>query len=150
GVKVDAALGGKGERLMEQVHQHRLAASDAAPEINAAGAPRLAKTGKEPGGRGLLKLCLQRLQPPGGGFLLRIGTQFAGFDKPAILLEKSTQAACSASSFLVAAIALAGFSPFGQPLAQFMIVWQRESRNGSSSWSSRSPVISSRLSASQR
>src|SRR5690606_13701852 len=51
GVKVDAALGGKGERLMEQVHQHRLAASDAAPEINAAGAPRLAKTGKEAGGR---------------------------------------------------------------------------------------------------
>ena len=27
--------------------------------------------------------------------------------------------------FLILAIALAGFSPFGQVLAQFMIVWQR-------------------------
>ena len=35
------------------------------------------------------------------------------------------QAARSAISFLVSAIALAGFSPFGQTLAQFMIVWQR-------------------------
>ncbi len=35
------------------------------------------------------------------------------------------QTARSTSSFLVSAIALAGFRPFGQTLAQFMIVWQR-------------------------
>ena len=27
--------------------------------------------------------------------------------------------------FLISAMALAGFSPFGQTLAQFMMVWQR-------------------------
>ena len=53
-------------------------------------------------------------------------------------------------SFLISAIALAGFRPFGQVLVQFMMVWQRYSRNGSSSASSRSPVYSSRLSAIQR
>jgi hypothetical protein len=35
------------------------------------------------------------------------------------------QTARSTSSFLVSAIALAGLSPLGQTLAQFMIVWQR-------------------------
>ena len=35
------------------------------------------------------------------------------------------QTARSTSSFLVSAMALAGFSPLGQTLAQFMIVWQR-------------------------
>ncbi len=53
-------------------------------------------------------------------------------------------------SFLISAIAFAGFRPFGQVLVQFMMVWQRYSRNGSSSASSRSPVYSSRLSAIQR
>jgi cystathionine gamma-synthase len=43
-------------------------------------------------------------------------------------------------SFLISAIAFAGFRPFGQVLVQFMIVWQRYSRNGSSRLSSRSPV----------
>jgi len=51
---------------------------------------------------------------------------------------------------LMLAIALAGFRPLGQVLVQFMIVWQRYSLNGSSNWSSRSPVASSRLSISQR
>ena len=37
----------------------------------------------------------------------------------------SRHAARSAISFLVSAIALAGFSPLGQTFAQFMIVWQR-------------------------
>ena len=35
------------------------------------------------------------------------------------------QAARSAISFLVSAIALAGLRPLGQTFAQFMIVWQR-------------------------
>ena len=52
--------------------------------------------------------------------------------------------------FLISAIALAGFSPFGQVLAQFMMVWQRYSLNGSSRPSNRSPVASSRLSMIQR
>ncbi len=52
--------------------------------------------------------------------------------------------------FLISEIALAGFSPLGQVLAQFMIVWQRYSLNGSSSASKRSPVASSRLSMIQR
>ena len=52
--------------------------------------------------------------------------------------------------FLVSAIALAGFRPFGQVWVQFIIVWQLYRRNGSSRSSSRSPVASSRLSTNQR
>ena len=40
--------------------------------------------------------------------------------------------------FLISAMALAGLSPLGQVLEQFMMVWQRYSLNGSSSPSSRS------------
>src|SRR4051812_19714336 len=68
----------------------------------------------------------------------------------ALRLAAIRQAARSAISFLVSAIALAGLRPLGQTFAQFMIVWQRYRRYGSSSWSSRSPVASSRLSAIQR
>lgn len=52
--------------------------------------------------------------------------------------------------FLICAIALAGFRPFGQVFVQFIIVWQRYSLKASSNSSSRSPVASSRLSAIQR
>ena len=61
-----------------------------------------------------------------------------------------TQCRLSASIFLVSAMALAGFSPFGQVCVQFMMVWQRYRRNGSSRSSRRSPVASSRLSTSHR
>lgn len=37
----------------------------------------------------------------------------------------SGQTTRSTIIFLISAIALAGFNPFGQVLAQFMIVWQR-------------------------
>ena len=40
-------------------------------------------------------------------------------------VEAAFYTARSTSIFLVSAIALAGFSPFGQTFAQFMIVWQR-------------------------
>ena len=50
----------------------------------------------------------------------------------------------------MSAIAFAGFRSLGQASVQFMIVWQRYSRNGSSSASSRSPAASSRLSTIQR
>jgi hypothetical protein len=56
----------------------------------------------------------------------------------------------SAIFFLISAIALAGFRSFGQASVQFMIVWQRYRRNGSSSSSRRSPVASSRVSTIQR
>jgi hypothetical protein len=56
----------------------------------------------------------------------------------------------STINFLISPMALAGFSPLGQVLVQFMMVWQRYSRNGSSRSSSRSPVYSSRESAIQR
>ncbi len=53
-------------------------------------------------------------------------------------------------SFLISAIANAGFRPFGQVRAQFMMVWQRYSLNGSSRSSRRAPVSSSRESMIQR
>src|SRR5579871_3294107 len=52
--------------------------------------------------------------------------------------------------FLTSAMARAGFRSFGQASVQFMMVWHRYSRKGSSSSSSRSPVASSRLSMIQR
>ena len=51
---------------------------------------------------------------------------------------------------LILPIALVGFSPFGQTSTQFMMVWQRNSRYGSSRLSRRSPVAWSRLSAMKR
>ena len=56
----------------------------------------------------------------------------------------------STKSFLISPIALAGLRFFGQVLAQFMMVWQRYSLNGSSRSSRRAPVSSSRESAIQR
>ena len=56
----------------------------------------------------------------------------------------------STSRRLIEAIALAGLRSFGQAFVQFMIVWQRYNRNGSSRKSRRSPVASSRVSTSQR
>ena len=47
-------------------------------------------------------------------------------------------------------IAAVGFRPFGQTSTQFMIVWQRKRRYGSSRLSRRSFVASSRLSAMKR
>ena len=40
-------------------------------------------------------------------------------------LDAGPQTSRSCISFLISMIAAAGFSPFGQTLAQFMIVWQR-------------------------
>ena len=78
----------------------------------------------------------------------RVGTasEFATGSRPG----DPAQWRLSTSIFLVSAIARAGFSPFGQVWVQFIIVWQRYSRNGSSRSSRRSPVASSRLSTSQR
>ena len=56
----------------------------------------------------------------------------------------------SAISRLISPMARAGLRSLGQASVQFMMVWQRYSRNGSSSASRRSPVESSRLSTIQR
>ena len=53
-------------------------------------------------------------------------------------------------SSLILPIALVGFRPFGQTSTQFMIVWQRNRRYGSSRLSRRSLVAWSRLSAMKR
>src|SRR6187399_1277348 len=53
-------------------------------------------------------------------------------------------------SSLILPMARVGLSCFGQTSTQFMIVWQRNSRYGSSRLSSRSLVASSRLSAMKR
>jgi hypothetical protein len=130
GVEVNPALAGNGERFVEQVHEHRLAAPDAAPQVNAADAigpvQGLAEQAGQPaGGMGRFEIDLERFEPLGRGGLLRVGAQLAGFDERAVAAEEAAQATRSASSFLVSAMALAGLSPLGQTLAQFMIVWQR-------------------------
>src|SRR6185369_14529683 len=51
---------------------------------------------------------------------------------------------------LILLIALVGLSPFGQTSTQFMIVWQRKRRYGSSRSSRRAPIASSRVSAMKR
>jgi len=56
----------------------------------------------------------------------------------------------STISFLISPMASAGLSPLGQVRVQFMMVWHRYSRKGSSRLSNRSPVASSRESAIQR
>ena len=71
--------------------------------------------------------------------------------RPALRLVRAiAQCRRSAIIFLMSAMARAGFKSFGQASVQFMMVWQRYSRNGSSSASSRSPVASSRVSMIQR
>jgi len=64
--------------------------------------------------------------------------------------QTALQPCRSTISCLIAPIAFAGLSPFGQESVQFMIVWQRYNLKGSSNSSSRWPVASSRESAIQR
>jgi hypothetical protein len=69
GVEVDAALGGDAERVDEQVHQHRLAAPDAAPQIDPRGSasrllPRIAATSVPWRGR-CFQLVLQAVESLG-------------------------------------------------------------------------------------
>src|SRR5690606_3393391 len=78
-------------------------------------------------------------------YVVPLPTKWGGKDQAAVFLRDG-----ETISFLVSAIALAGFSPLGQTWAQFMIVWQRYSLKGSSRSSRRFWVASSRLSAIQR
>lgn len=52
----------------------------------------------------------------------REARQMAGLS---VFFSISVQTTRSTIIFLISAMAAAGFSPFGQVLAQFMIVWQR-------------------------
>ena len=63
---------------------------------------------------------------------------------------RRAQTARRTISSLILPIALVGFSPFGQTSTQFMMVWQRNSRYGSSRLSRRPAVSWSRLSAMKR
>src|SRR3954468_621779 len=65
-------------------------------------------------------------------------------------LDAIHQTARLTSSSLMWLIALVGFRFFGQTSAQFMIVWQRKRRYGSSRLSRRSLVAWSRVSAMKR
>ena len=125
GVEMRAAFLADGQRLVEQVHQHRLAAPDPAPEIDPADRRGLAESREEAARCLGFQRPLQRVEPFGRRLLLGIGAQLAGFDERAVASEKAAQAVRSTSIFLVSAIALAGLSPLGHTLAQFMIVWQR-------------------------
>ena len=65
---------------------------------------------------------------------------------PALL----TQTVRRTINSLILPIAFVGLRPFGHTSTQFMIVWQRNRRYGSSRLSRRSPVAWSRLSAMKR
>src|SRR5471030_1967748 len=70
---------------------------------------------------------------------------------PGVIHDTSpSQTARRTINSLILPIAFVGFSPFGHTSTQFMMVWQRNRRYGSSRLSRRSPVASSRLSAMNR
>jgi hypothetical protein len=82
--KWNAPLPLDGEMSEEQVHQHRLAATDAAPKVHAAGRRRLAphqspKRAAALGGD--LQLGRERVEARGGGALIGVGAQLAGGDE---------------------------------------------------------------------
>jgi hypothetical protein len=62
---------------------------------------------------------------PSGERCGRFGEPAAAFCFAVKRLETAGQTRRSTIIFLISAIALAGFRPFGQVWAQFMIVWQR-------------------------
>src|SRR5262249_40674356 len=74
----------------------------------------------------------------------------AAFPFQPLALDTIHQTARFTSSSLMWLIALVGLSAFGQTSTQFMMVWQRKSRYGSSRLSRRSLVAWSRVSAMKR
>ena len=123
----------------------------------------LRRLGRQPPGQQVLQFRIAALKqrfearPLRGGSLTVAIVQVAlkqqvQFPPPAAATPSQSgrpaQARRSSSLFLVSAMARAGLRSLGQASVQFMIVWQRYSRNGSSSWSRRSPAASSRLSSS--
>jgi len=89
-VEMDAALPADVHALVEQVHQHRLAAADAAPEVEPA--RRVGQAAERaPQDAALfryrLQLARQPVQPLGGGGLFGVGAQFARGDQGVVAGE---------------------------------------------------------------
>ena len=82
--EMDAALAADGQALEEQVHQHRLAAPDIAPQVDAARAigplAERAPQDRPAFGDGF-EFVLQPVEPRGGGGLVGIGAKFARRDQ---------------------------------------------------------------------
>jgi hypothetical protein len=108
GVEMDAPLLVDRQRLVEQVHQHRLAAADAAPKVGAAdwlGFAEQLETGRaaaQP--RARAGACRASC----GGQLLGVGPELARVDERPVSLEQSAQICRSTCSFLISAIAWPG------------------------------------------
>ncbi len=126
-VEMHPALFRNVQRGHEQVHQHRFAAPDAAPHVDAlrTGLPAAEELRQQPARPLRLQFLLQPVQPQHRRALVGIGLQFPGGDQPLVPRGKPAQIARSTCIFLISAIARAGLSPLGQTLAQFMMVWQR-------------------------
>ena len=92
GVEMDPALAAHAERLEEQVHQHRLAAPDRAPDVEPARLRRRLALAEEPAERARLACepVLARARLPAGSSRLnerdlrRIALDGAGGDEPVI------------------------------------------------------------------
>jgi hypothetical protein len=84
GVEMDALLPLDLQLIVEQIHQHRLAAPDRAPQIHAAGRRWLAARNppqQAAARRRRFKFGLKLVQPVGGGTLFGIGFEFARCDE---------------------------------------------------------------------
>lgn len=87
GMEMDAPLPLDMKLVVKEVHQHRLAAPDRTPQINAAQRLGLAarKTPEQAAALGhRFEFGLQPVQPFGGGALLGIGAKFARRDQRVI------------------------------------------------------------------
>src|SRR3546814_17574605 len=87
GVEMDAPLPLDGELVVEQVHQHRLAAPDRAPQVDAAqrlglAAGQAPQQAAAPGHR--FEFGLQLAEPLGRGALFGIGAKLASRDERVI------------------------------------------------------------------
>ena len=114
---MDPALLVDRQRLVEQVHQHRLAAPDAAPQVDAARPARGLRNSCEQAARRLgFELALQRVEPLGGRRLLGIGPQFAGGDQRVVAGKHSAHQ----SRGRIASYLGRSGSKRSQPTASFM------------------------------
>ena len=145
------------ERMLEaepargSFRQFRRAVRLLAAQVDDGAQPIASRRAFEPAGRGMIR-AIEAAGNDLGPIIpeyaeVRVVAKQALEPEPALF---GNQICRSRSRLLISPIALPGFSPFGQVMVQFMMVWQRYSLNGSCSASSRSPVNSSRESAIQR
>ena len=93
---------------------------------------------------------LLKARSPIRSFSARVSSASVGGVLSKIKLSACDQTARETIISLILPIARVGFNPLGQTSTQFMIVWQRNRRYGSSRLSSRSALPWSRLSARKR